>query len=97
MPKYADEFRYTVFCGDTTFFFSTDHLQRFESATGKQIEKEYVPCSGTLPMHVVPRPSLPDGIVDTIEKYLMIFHKDETEIPNPDPKFQPKWRPIWNK
>jgi hypothetical protein len=69
-------------------------MQRFDSPTGQQIEKEYVPCSGTIPMRVVPRPSLPDGLVDTIEKYIMIFHTGETEIPNPDPKFQPMWRPM---
>lgn len=88
--------RYTIFSNrdKKQYFFSTDHLQRFNSSLG--IEGDgWVPCSGSLPIRVVPRPSLPDGLVDTMEKYLMIFHDDETEIPNPDYKFIPDWRKSW--
>jgi len=45
----------------------------------------WVPVSTELPMLVAPRPSLPDGIVDTKEKYVMIFYSDETEISHPRP------------
>lgn len=71
------------------FFFSTSHLQRFDSPI--KIDDSFVPISGRIPTTVIPRPSLPDGYIDTMEKYIMIFHGDEKEIPNPDSKFQAKF------
>jgi hypothetical protein len=70
------------------YFFSTSHIQRYRS--GVKIHNSFVPISGYLPFEVVPRPCLPDGIVNTLEKMTMIFHDEETEIPNPDPLFQPE-------
>jgi hypothetical protein len=46
----------------------------------------WVPVSFSLPIRIVSRPSLPDGIVDTIEKYNMIFLHDCKEIPHPRPE-----------
>jgi hypothetical protein len=89
------EFRFTVICNleRKEFFFSTDHIQRYRSTIGSDLDEHWVPVSGVLPMQVTPRPSLPDGIIETIEEYIMIFHDDEKEIANPDPKFQPSYRP----
>jgi len=88
--------RYTIFSSSELhqFFFSTDHIQRYRSPIGGQIDESFVPCSGSLPIYVVPRPSLPNGLVDTLDKYIQIFHDDEIEIPNPDPNYQPDYRPI---
>ena len=44
----------------------------------------FVPSSTYLPMNVVKRDCLPDGIVDTIEKYLLIFEKDRRVITSLD-------------
>lgn len=70
------------------YFFSTDHCQ--EPRSKKTYPKDFVPCTAYLPMSVVARPSLPSGRIETLDEYLMIFFPDGQEIPNPDPKFQPK-------
>lgn len=63
------------------YFFSTDHCQ-------KRIGKGWTPCTLTLPLKVVPRSSLPDGIVANKEDIKKIFLDDMEEIPNPDPNLQ---------
>jgi hypothetical protein len=68
------------------FFFSTDHCQRFEG------DRDWVPVSAYLPMYVVLRPCVPNGMVDTIEKFIAVFHDDETEIANPDIRYTPEFR-----
>lgn len=37
-------------------------------------------CSVGFPLTIEPRKGLEDGIVDTIDKYLFIFHRDETQV-----------------
>jgi hypothetical protein len=66
------------------FFFSTDHCQ-------SNLGCEWVPCSILLPLAVEPRNGLKSGLVETIEEYLMIFHKGEKQIPNPDPEYKPSY------
>lgn len=63
-------------------FFSTDHCQKHNKGNN------FVPCTYSLPMYVVPREGVEDGIVDGIEKLIRVFYKDFTIIPNPDPQFQ---------
>lgn len=70
------------------YFFSTDHCQEVHSKDTYP-EGEWVPTTFHLPMSVVPRPSLPSGYVETVEELIAIFHSDEKEIPNPDPRYQP--------
>lgn len=65
------------------YFFSTDHCQ------DHGLGDDFVRVTNYLPMHVVPREGLEDGIIDTVEKLVFIFHHGETEIKNPNPKFQP--------
>jgi len=36
-------------------------------------------------MNVKPRERLEDGIVDTMNKLIQVFHSDDQEIKNPDP------------
>jgi hypothetical protein len=88
--------RITIICNmeRKEFFFSTDHCQlaRNGAILPEGDLDSWVPVSGELPIQVVPRPSLPDGEVDTLEKYLMIFHEGEKEIANPDSRFKPEWR-----
>ncbi len=68
------------------FFFSTDPIQ------GWDLGHDWVSCTALLPMRVVPRASVPDGIVDTIEKYIAVFLDDVKEIPNPDLGYAPYYR-----
>lgn len=42
----------------------------------------FVPSCTTLPLHVTPRPGLEDGVVDTLEKLIMVFNYDEQRIEN---------------
>lgn len=67
------------------YFFSRDHCQMVG-------DENWVPVSFTLPQTVVPRPGLEDGVVDTLSKYVFIFHRGEVEIPNPDPAYTPSFR-----
>jgi hypothetical protein len=71
------------------YFFSTDHCQGVRGRGEGTYPEGFVPGSFHLPMTVVPRPSLPSGNVETLEDFLMIFFDDYTEIPNPDPRYQP--------
>ncbi len=64
------------------YFFSTDHCQPKTPAG-------FVPITTTLPHRVTPRPALPSGVVATIEEMVLIYHDDQKEIPNPDPRYQP--------
>lgn len=84
--------RYTIYDSLTRkqFFFSTRHMQRMDSKV--PIPDDFVAISFSLPTRCVARPSLPDGLIDTIEKYLMIFHSGQTEIRNPDPAYTPWFR-----
>jgi len=65
------------------YYFSLSHGQRTTSDS-------WVPCTHTIPQHVTPRPSLPDGIVKDIKDLVTIFYSDErdVEIENPDPRFR---------
>lgn len=69
------------------YFFTTDHCQSVQE--GGNVPEHFVSCTAQLPMKVVPRPSLPDGLITNLKEYLMIFHDGEKEIPNPNPKYQP--------
>ncbi len=76
------------------YFFSTSHTQRYRSAS--PLSKKWVPISfdapsSERPHHVAPRPGIPDGLVTTKEQYLAVFHRNDKEIPNPDPSFQASW------
>jgi hypothetical protein len=72
------------------FFWSTDHLQHRDSHIA--LSEDWCPISFGLPIRVSPRPSVPNGLVVTLEEYISVFHPGETEVPNPDPLFQPSWR-----
>ena len=37
------------------------------------LPSHFIPCTSSFPMHVVPRAKLPDGVINSIEKYLDIF------------------------
>lgn len=90
--------RITYLTNDTRkeYFFSNDHCQQLRADSGMPTqESEYwVPVTVTLPHQVVPRACLPDGIVDTLEKYVRIYLADSKEIPNPNRKYIPKYRYI---
>jgi hypothetical protein len=67
------------------FFFSTDHCQPTEYLKNGA---DWVPCSIGIPMIVTERPGLEDGLVDSLEKYLLVFHTRELLIANPCPKYK---------
>jgi hypothetical protein len=68
-----------------TFFFSNDHCQNHG------LGKDFVPVTHYLPSRVVPRESVPDGIVKNVEDLVAVFYHYMEEIPNPDPSFQPNF------
>lgn len=57
------------------FFFSDDHIFGY-----KVLPDDFVPCTGSFPTSVTPREDFPDGKIDTIEKYIELFHKGERQI-----------------
>lgn len=64
------------------FFFTTNHCQKHA------LSNDWVSCTTDLPMSVVPRESLPSGIITNKEEYLKVFERGLTEIPNPQPEYQ---------
>ena len=56
------------------FFFSDDHC------FGTGVIDDFVPCTTQIPMSVTPRESLPSGLIDSVETYISVFHKDEQII-----------------
>lgn len=63
-------------------FFTDDYCMAVGIPEMKAMD--FGPSSTYLPMNVVKRECLPDGIVDTIEKYLLIFEKDRRVITSLD-------------
>lgn len=60
-----------------TYFKSSNHCQKHGNLTG------YVPCTHYYPSNVVPRESLPDGIIKCDKDVINVFYDDYTEIDNP--------------
>ena len=89
------EIRVTTFTNHQTeeFFFSVSHLQGVGGypwePEGSGLGEHWVPCTTYLPMYVVPRPGLEDGIIRTIKDYVRIFHSGEVQIDNPDLNYDP--------
>lgn len=67
------------------FFFTTDHCQLHN------LGSDYVPVTYRLPMSVVPRESLPSGVIETLDDLVLIFYSDMAQIPNPNPEFEPSF------
>lgn len=63
-----------VSSGNGRFFFSDDHC------FGTGVLDEFVPVTTQIPMSVTPRECLPSGLVDSVETYLLIFHKNMQNI-----------------
>lgn len=53
------------------FFFTDDYCIGVD-----YLPTQWVPCTTQLPTRVVPRETLPDGVVDTLDKYILIFHPE---------------------
>jgi hypothetical protein len=71
------------------YFFSTDHCQGVRARDNYPHDQGFVPTTFHLPLKVVARPSLPSGMVESVEDVITIFHSRDREIPNPDSKYQP--------
>lgn len=67
------------------YFFSTDHCQNHG------LGNKFVPCTHYIPSCVVPRDSVPDGIVKNVSDLVAVFYYDMIEIPNPDSNKQPNF------
>ena len=61
------------------FFFTDDYCLGVD-----YLPDVWVPCTTQLPTHVVPRENLPDGVVDTLDKYILIFHPEGRLIESVD-------------
>lgn len=57
------------------FFFSDDHIFGY-----KILPESFVPCSGGFPVMVKPCTNVPNGAIDTLEKYIDYFHKNKRQI-----------------
>lgn len=68
---------------NNTYFFSKDHCQNHG------LGNDFVPCTHYLPSHVMPRKSLPDGIIRSVSDLVCVFYSDMKEIPNPNKEMQP--------
>jgi len=66
-----------------TYFFSKNHCQNHG------LGKDYVPCTHYIPSNVVPRESVPDGVIKNIKDLVAVFYLDMNEIKNPDKTLQP--------
>ena len=64
------------------FFFTTDHCQKHG------LPDAWVPITIYIPMKVVPRESLPEGIIKNKEDYKKVFCDDLEEIKNPQAEYQ---------
>ena len=49
----------------------------------------WVPVTHVFPINVVERPGVEDGVVDTFEKYKLVFEKDSTLVESIDDLLQP--------
>lgn len=80
-------------CGEheEEYFFSTDHCQGIKGRGEGTYPEGFGPTTFYLPQTVVPRPSLPSGCVETVEDVIKIFFSGAREIPNPDPRYQPRF------
>lgn len=67
------------------YFFTKDHCQKNRPGA------DFVSVTHYLPSQVVPRESLPDGIIKNVKDLITIFYSDMTEIPNPDKSMQPSF------
>ena len=68
---------------NSTYFFSKDHCQNHGMGDS------FVPCTHYIPSRVVPRKSVPDGIIKNITDLVAVFYDDMVEIDNPNPNFKP--------
>jgi len=75
--------RIVVISNSEKYFFSTDHCQ------DHGLGDDYVPCTHTYPINIVPRESVPDGIVKDVKDLVAVFYYDMDEIENPDKTKQP--------
>ena len=61
------------------FFFTDDYCIGVN-----YLPDDWVPCTTQLPSYVVPRETLSDGVVDTLDKYILIFHPEGRLIESVD-------------
>ena len=61
------------------FFFTDDYCLGVN-----YLPDDWVPSTTGLPLRVVPRETLPDGVVDTLDKYILVFHPEGRLIESVD-------------
>ena|ERR1700682_748010 len=71
-------------CSKRNEFFFTDGHGYYAS---DRLPDNWVPISVYLPMRVAPRPGLEDGIIATLDDYLLVFHSTLKEV-NPKDLFE---------
>lgn len=65
------------------FFFTSNygrHRGRSLSDLSGGEHPRWISTMITLPHEVRPRPECEDGIVDTVEKYIAVYHRDDEQI-----------------
>lgn len=61
------------------FFFTDDYCLGVN-----YLPDAWVPSTTQLPLRVVPRETLPDGVIDTLDKYILVFHPEGRLIESVD-------------
>ena len=61
------------------FFFTDDYCLGVD-----YLPDVWVPSTTRLPLRVVPRETLPDGVVDKLDKYILVFHPEGRLIESVD-------------
>lgn len=77
--KAFNNFNIVTHVGTGNFFFTDDYCIGVN-----YLPDDWVPCTTHLPCRVVPRETLPDGVVDTLDKYILIFHSEGRLIESVD-------------
>lgn len=77
--KAFDNFITVTHVGTGDFFFTDDYCIGVN-----YLPDDWVPCTTHLPCRVVSREALPDGVVDTLDKYILIFHSEGRLIESVD-------------
>lgn len=61
------------------FFFTDDYCLGVD-----YLPDTWVPSTTRLPLRVVPRETLSDGVIDTLDKYILVFHPEGRLIESVD-------------
>lgn len=66
------------------YLFTNDHCFSLQGGKDLGFNKSWVPSTTYMPLRVVPRASVPSGMVFTLDEYIAIFHSNDIFIESVD-------------